>query len=152
MRNPIVPLLAFMTPRHYLVAAAAFYTLMIGGGAIPGNAQALSSVVYDKLLHFFAYAVLACLVWGTLGSGPARRAVLTLLVIALLGGADEGLQSLMPYRDASWADWQFDMYAAMASVAFLIVTHWLAPAVLRAPARQPRAGMADGRRRRKPTH
>ncbi|HJV87005.1 MAG TPA: VanZ family protein [Noviherbaspirillum sp.] len=146
MRNPIMSPLSFMTPRHYLVAAAAFYSLLIGVGAIPGNAQAVSAVVYDKLLHFFAYAVLACLVWGAAHGSPTRRAVLTLLVIGLLGGTDEGLQSLMPYRNASWMDWKFDMYAAMACVAFLIVAQWFAPVPLREAAQRSPEDMRHSRK------
>ncbi|HJV80512.1 VanZ family protein [Noviherbaspirillum sp.] len=133
MRHPLLPLrasllaplLASITPRHYLFAAVAFFSLMVGIGAIPGQAQALSAMVYDKLLHVIAYAFLTGLVWGAVTSRPLYRAVQTVMIVALLGGVDESIQSLMPYRDANWLDWQFDVLASVSCVVLLLFMHWL---------------------------
>ncbi|WP_136420194.1 VanZ family protein [Herbaspirillum sp. ST 5-3] len=143
MRYPLLPLHASMTPRRYLFAAAAFFSLMVGVGAIPGQAQALSTVVYDKLLHVTAYAFLTGLVWGAVTSRPLYRAAQTVLIAALLGGIDESIQSLMPYRDANWLDWQFDVLASASCVVLLLFTHWLSLEMI------PRPDAAGPAKRRK---
>lgn len=113
VRSPLI------ARKHCLFAALAFFVLMVVIGALPGNAEALSTVVYDKLLHFIAYAFLSLLLHAGLGGGAATRALHTLLAVAVLGGLDEAIQSLMPYRDASWADWETDMIASMSCIAML---------------------------------
>lgn len=109
----------FITPKRCLMTACAFFALMVAIGAIPGEATALSAKVPDKLLHFTAYAGLSGLIYGDLAGGMASRALRTLLLIALLGGLDEVMQSFMPYRSADLADWTFDMLAALSSVLLL---------------------------------
>lgn len=114
-----------LTPRRCLIAATILYSLMIGLGSVPGNAQALSATVSDKLLHFFAYAALSALVYGGMPGGAITRGWCTTLAIGALGALDEAIQSLMPYREASWLDWQVDMLAALSCVSLLIMlTSW----------------------------
>lgn len=95
--------------------------LMIALGAIPGKAQALSTAVYDKLLHFLAYALLSSLVYSGLEGRPARRALRTVAIVGALGALDEMVQALMPYREANWIDWKVDMMAAVSSVLLLML-------------------------------
>jgi VanZ family protein len=115
---------AFITPRRCLFAALTFFALMIAAGAIPGKAEAASSVVGDKLLHFIAYAVLTGLVFGATRANllsTGQHALYTLLVIAVLGVVDESIQALLPYRNANWADWKIDMLASISCVALLVL-------------------------------
>ncbi|WP_460841447.1 VanZ family protein [Noviherbaspirillum agri] len=114
---------AVVTPARCLMAAILLYVLMILIGSVPGEAEALSAVVYDKFLHFAAYAVLSGLLYVGLRGSPGSRALQTLVVTGLLGGLDEAIQSFMPYRHANWADWQVDMLAALSCVAMLILLH-----------------------------
>lgn len=114
---------ACVTPPRCLLAALILFALMVAVGAVPGKAQALSAAVYDKLLHFAAYALLSGLVYGALSGRPAVRALRTLVVVGALGALDEAIQGLMPYRDANWMDWNFDMMAALTCVALLIMLH-----------------------------
>lgn len=108
--------------------AAGYYLLMIMLGSIPGKAEAMSEAVHDKLLHFAAYALLTLFVYGAINANTRVRAALTLAVIGFLGALDEGLQSLLPWRNASWADWQVDMLAALTTVCLLAFLHALRPA------------------------
>jgi len=114
-----------MTPRHCLLAALVFFTLMVGIGALPGKAQALSNMVYDKLLHFIAYGLLTGLLYLGMRGRPLSRALRTVLAVALLGAADEALQAAMPYRQANWMDWKFDMLASLSCVLVLFLLHTL---------------------------
>lgn len=117
MRNALLNAQTFITPRRCLVAAAVFFSLMVGLGALPANTQALSTMAYDKVLHFTAYTVLSSLIWGALTCRTAHRAMWTLLITALLAGIDESIQVLLPHRDADWLDWMVDMLAALSCVA-----------------------------------
>jgi VanZ family protein len=107
--------------RHWRMAAALFFTLMIAIGAIPGEARTLSAMIDDKLLHFAAYGFQSALVFKSLGGGLRGRAFRTLLLIAALGALDEFLQGFMPYRNADIADWLFDVLAASWAIALLLV-------------------------------
>jgi len=112
-----------VTPARCLMAAILLYVLMVLVGAIPGKAEALSAAVYDKLLHFSAYAVLSGLLYAGLSGRPVPRALRTVIIAGALGALDEAIQSVMPYRHANWDDWRVDMLAALSCVALLIVLH-----------------------------
>lgn len=113
-------LLAFLlTPQNCRRAALVFFAAMVLAGSVPGQAEALTSVIYDKLLHFLAYSILSALVYCAVQGGPLRRMLLTLVGVALLGAADETLQALFSYRTASLLDWQIDMLAACVTVTLL---------------------------------
>jgi len=53
-RHGAQALQAIPAPRRYRFAAPAFFIAMAAGGALPGNAQAMSAVICGKLLHFMA--------------------------------------------------------------------------------------------------
>jgi VanZ family protein len=109
--------------RSCLIAALTFFCVMIAVGALPGSANALSAVIYDKLLHFSAYALLSTLVYAGLPGTPAARSLRTLAIIFVLGSIDEMIQLLLPYRNPNWLDWKFDMLAAMTCVGMLMLIH-----------------------------
>ncbi len=97
----------------WLSLLALFFLLMVAGGAAPGQAELLSARFGDKLLHVLAYALLTVLCFAAVSAPPLHRAALTLGGIALLGLADEAIQSLLPYRNASLTDWCFDIGTAL---------------------------------------
>ena len=75
----------------------------------------------DKLLHTLAYGFMAMLCFQALVAKPWLRALLTVAAIALLGMIDEAIQSLLPYRNASLADWCFDIGSAVIVAAALLL-------------------------------
>ncbi|MHC5019233.1 MAG: VanZ family protein [Planctomycetota bacterium] len=84
-------------------------------------------VVHDKLLHFGAYAVVACLWYAALrATWPAGRAVphawTAAACAALYGATDEWHQSFVPGRVADGWDWLADAAGALAVA--LAVTAW----------------------------
>jgi VanZ family protein len=91
---------SFFSGRRSLFIAFAFFLLMTAVGAIPGEANALSEIIPDKLSHFVAYAFISVLLFAGIAGSPMRRAWRTLLIVALLGLLDEAIQELMPYRNA----------------------------------------------------
>lgn len=115
------PPAAFFTPQRCQIIAAAFFVLMLLIGAIPGEAAALSDAVGDKLLHLCAYSFLTCVLFGGLSGNSAGRAFRTMMMIGLLASLDEGIQSLMPYRNANLTDWMFDILAAGVTLAVLVL-------------------------------
>ncbi|RJG05776.1 hypothetical protein D3870_06875 [Noviherbaspirillum cavernae] len=106
--------------------AFAFFALMVGIGTVPGKATALSSAIYDKLLHFLAYAFITALIYAGLSGTRILRGLGTILVVGVLGAIDELSQGLMPYRHANFSDWSVDMIAAMACIASIMLIHTLA--------------------------
>lgn len=114
-----------VTPRHCLSAALVIFVLMVGIGALPGNALAMSTLVYDKALHLIAYAFLSGLLYAGLSGGLLSRAMRTLLVVGLFGAADEAIQAWLPYRTANWIDWEVDMLAAIFIVTVAGLLHRL---------------------------
>jgi VanZ family protein len=65
----------------------------------------------DKVAHLLEYAVLGGLLYRAMRLSRARRWVAfatAVLGAALMGGFDEGLQSLVPGRDCSLTDWFAD--------------------------------------------
>ncbi len=116
MATPIEPL---RWRRRWLLALAAFFLLMLALGSIPGQARMLSDPVGDPLLHLLAYGFMALLAQRAIVAAPALRMLLTIAIIALLGLADESLQSLLPYRNASPLDWCFDIAAAAIASALM---------------------------------
>lgn len=105
----------------WLALLAVFFLLMVGIGSIPGEADALSARYGDKLLHTLAYGFMTALCFNALLAPPVVRAVATVAVIALLGVADEAIQSHLPYRNASLTDWCFDIGAAALVTAVLLL-------------------------------
>lgn len=104
----------------WLALLTVFFTLMVTAGAVPGRAALMSAQLGDKLLHVLAYAVLTLLCFAAVSAPPLHRAAVTLGGIALLGLADEAIQSLLPYRNASIVDWCFDIgTAALVSLLLL---------------------------------
>jgi VanZ family protein len=96
-----------------------FFIIMLVLGAVPGNADALTNRIDDKLLHLIAYSCMAALCFQSLQGRRLIQSLTSLLIIALLGLIDELVQLLLPYRNASLIDWCFDIAAAITVIIFM---------------------------------
>lgn len=103
---------------RYAAAILIFLSIVITG-SIPGARAGIGHYAPGVVLHSSAYAGLA-LLWFTASSGSAAsRTVATVLAIAVMGGIDEGVQSLFPYRGADVRDWMVDCSSALLTCAIL---------------------------------
>jgi VanZ family protein len=102
--------------RYCLPAAAAFFGVLVTVGNLPGLAAQMSDTFGDKCLHLTAYAVLTALIYASVQRRPGLTA---LLVVAVLGGLDEWIQSFFAYRQAELLDLLADISAAGATVISL---------------------------------
>ncbi len=96
----------------WLAIALIFFLFMIIVGSLPGNAQALTEKINDKILHFLAYSLLTVLIYISLSTTHLRKFTLTLSIIAILAMTDELIQSTMTFRNASLYDLSVDILAA----------------------------------------
>lgn len=96
----------------WLAIALIFFLFMIIVGSLPGNAQALTEKINDKILHFLAYSLLTVLIYLSLSTTHLRKFTLTLSIIAILAMTDELIQSTMTFRNASLYDLSVDILAA----------------------------------------
>lgn len=96
----------------WLAIALIFFLFMIIVGSLPGNAQALTEKINDKILHFLAYSLLTVLIYLSLSTTHLRKFTLTLSIIAILAMTDELIQSTMTFRNASFYDLSVDILAA----------------------------------------
>lgn len=88
------------------------YTLVIIIGDIPGARADVGQYASGVVLHSFGYGVLALLLFSGIAGGMARRAVLSVLLVAAMGALDEYIQSFLPYRRGAVSDWLVDTTAA----------------------------------------
>jgi VanZ family protein len=111
---------------RWRLAAAVWAAAIFVSGVVPTRSTvAAVSGGHDAAVttaaHFVVYAVLGFLL-GVALSGQTRdwrTIVVALALAALLGGAIEAIQSLLPYRDAQLSDFVVDVAgAALALAAF----------------------------------
>lgn len=114
----------------WFTTASGFFIVLVALGSIPGAADSLSQRYGDKLLHTLAYGVLAVLYFQAYRGSKLARSSATVATIALLGALDETLQSFLPYRNASLADWCFDVASALLIVALMAWRTRVLPAPL----------------------
>jgi VanZ family protein len=99
--------------------ALLIYAAILVMGSIPGARAEIGQYATGLVLHSLAYAVLTFLVFtGSTGSAR-RRALKSVLTVALMGAGDELLQSFFPYRGAAVSDWLVDCNAAILTSALL---------------------------------
>lgn len=99
--------------------ALSIYAAILVLGSIPGARAEIGHFASGVVLHSLAYALLSCLIFtGSTGSAP-RRALKAVLAVALMGAADELVQSMFPYRGAAIGDWVVDCIAAAVAAAAL---------------------------------
>ena len=104
---------------RYLALLLLVFVIMVLLGSVPGHADALSDQFGDKPLHLIAYAGFSVLCYRAWLAPRRQRIMLTLVMIALLGLIDEGIQAALPYRNASVVDWCVDFLAALITVGAL---------------------------------
>lgn len=132
----LLPLL-YAEPRlrraMHAVALIIFAGIVIAG-SVPGARAEVGEFASGLVLHSLAYAALATL-WflGSTGSG-LQRALKAVLVIALMGAFDEGVQHFLPYRSGAVHDWLVDVSAATVAATILaaLLARIPAPHTLRA--------------------
>jgi VanZ family protein len=114
--------------RRFQIAAAIlliYWGAIFVGTHVPGSMLG-EPKIWDKALHFLAYAGLAFLLACVYGYRvlPTRRTYLLLLVlVGLYGVADELLQLVVPNRSADIYDWFADMLGAIAGLtAYAVVS------------------------------
>lgn len=103
-----------------LASAILMYLVIVVTGNIPGARADIGHYAPGPVLHSIAYAVLAALwFFGSQGSAKAR-ACKAVLAVALMGAADEFIQSFFPYRGADIRDWAVDVAAALVASLLLV--------------------------------
>ncbi|MGB7180942.1 MAG: VanZ family protein [Burkholderiaceae bacterium] len=83
----------------------------IGGG--------LFSHPMDKVAHFCAFGSLGAVAWVMLGGQRRWADFGAILIVVLVGTADETMQRFIPTREASLADLTFDIMGACVAVCIL---------------------------------
>ncbi len=96
--------------------ALLLYVLVILIGDIPGVRADVGQYASGGVLHSFGYGVLALILFSGTAGGMARRALLSVLMVAAMGALDEFIQSFLPYRHGAVSDWVVDITAATAVV------------------------------------
>lgn len=91
----------------------ALYLAVILLGSIPGARDEVGNVASGLVLHFTTYACIALLLACGAAGNLSTRAVKAFCIVAVMGALDEGIQSLLPYRDGALDDWMIDMSAAL---------------------------------------
>ena len=87
---------------------------------------AVTTVVWDKLLHVVEYAGLAVLLARAFaGEGLSSIASIgvALVVASLYGASDEWHQSFVPLRDSSVRDWLADTIGAVVGAAIYAIAN-----------------------------
>lgn len=103
----------------YLTAAIIFFLFMLALGSLPGNAQSVTEIINDKVLHFLAYSLLTVLIYLSLRTTKLGKFIITLSVILVLGMTDELIQSILSFRNASLLDLIVDLLAAFLMTSCL---------------------------------
>jgi VanZ family protein len=112
---------------RYLAVLLILFSMMILLGALPGQADSLSERFGDKSLHLLAYAGFSVICFRIWIAPRRQRIMLTIVMIAFLGLIDEGIQTALPYRNASLLDWCVDLLAAIVTVSALSLYESLSP-------------------------
>jgi len=120
MTAPLFLLLQNPRLRLLLLACAVLmYLAIVVAGNLPGARADIGHYASGVVLHSTAYAILTSLwFFGSKGSIPAR-ALKAVLAVALMGAADEFIQSFFPYRGAKVHDWAVDCCAAIVTSGLL---------------------------------
>lgn len=111
-----------LAPAHATLryrTAWTMYLLILLLGSVPGARAEVGQVASGIILHGTAYASIAFLLFTGGAGGAARRALATVATVALMGAADEFVQSFFPYRHADLRDWAVDCTAAVLTTLVL---------------------------------
>jgi VanZ family protein len=106
---------------YRLCTAFIFYLLIIALGSIPHARAAIGQLASGVILHSLAYSVITILLFSGIRGNLFKKALQTLLIVALMGALDESVQSLFPYRTASIGDWLVDCSACIITTLLLFM-------------------------------
>jgi VanZ family protein len=105
--------------RGRLCSALLMFAAILAMGSIPGARAQIGHVGPGIILHSIAYASLTFLLYTGTEGGRGRRALQAFLIVAVMGALDELVQSFLPYRNGTVADWLIDCNAAMITAVLL---------------------------------
>lgn len=100
-------------------AAFLIYLAVLVFGSIPGARTEIGNFASGLVLHLLTYGLITFLLFIGSKGGASAKMVKSLLIVAAMGAVDECIQSLLPYRTASFTDWLVDINAAMFTAFFL---------------------------------
>lgn len=106
---------------YYWLPIIIFCVAIFTQSSFPSPEPAVEWLLYDKLLHFLAYAVLGILffrAYSTLNFGDRRFPVIFLSILSsgLYGVSDEIHQYFVPFRDADLLDLVADFVGSVCGV------------------------------------
>jgi len=89
---------------------------------------------FDKKMHFIEYGLLTFLLYDVLRGRISGRALYpaTLLIVALLGSIDEGIQYFVPGRSFDLADLLSNVYAGLLMLVMIFIVEWRKAAAAKA--------------------
>jgi VanZ family protein len=105
--------------RRRFYSALLMFAAILAMGSIPGARAQIGHVGPGIVLHSIAYASLTLLLYTGMEGGRGRRALQAFLIVAAMGALDEMVQSLLPYRRGTVADWLIDCNASMIMAVLL---------------------------------
>ena len=120
-------LLSSRFQRACYASAMTLFLAIVLLGSIPGARHNMGQLASGLVLHSTAYAILGALLFLGSRGGASRRAVCTVITIAVMGATDECVQSFWPYRAAALSDWLIDVISGtvVASVLWRCWRSWV---------------------------
>lgn len=100
-------------------AAFVLYLLIVVLGSVPHVRAEIGTLASGLVLHSLAYSAITYLLFTGFAAGSQKKAVRALIIVALMGAADEYVQSFFPYRNAAVSDWLVDCGASLFMVLLL---------------------------------
>lgn len=104
--------------RRFYCAFLMFAAILVMG-SIPGARAEIGQIGSGIVLHSIAYGSLTFLLYTGATGARGQRALRSVLTVALMGALDETVQSFLPYRTGSVADWLIDCAASLIAAALL---------------------------------
>ena len=100
-------------------AAYLLFFLIIVVGNLPGARADLGHLASGLTLHSMAYSIITYLLFSGSAGTLARRTIIAVLTVAIMGAIDEFVQSFFPYRGAAVSDWAVDVAASLCTSVLL---------------------------------
>jgi phosphoglycerol transferase MdoB-like AlkP superfamily enzyme len=104
--------------RRFYCALLMFAAILVMG-SIPGARAEIGQFGSGAVLHSIAYGSLTFLLYTGNAGSRGQRVIKAVLTVALMGALDEFVQSFLPYRTGSPADWVIDICASLVTAALL---------------------------------
>lgn len=105
-------------------SALLMYFLILLFGSIPHARAEIGELASGVVLHSLAYAAITFLLMTGSRRNARGAAFQAVLIVVVMGAADEWLQSFFPYRHAAVSDWAVDCIASCWTALLLLALHW----------------------------